>query len=175
MIKHLFGVLSEIENTHVVGIVLEPGIIHDYSSYHHLVFCGYDHVTLAHLHLAMATTDPDKTRIILYDEPGASPEREFGALLYAGIDQRRFPLNCATRIMYSWSHRDLVHITRQDVLKYGNGSEPTRTDSDPKPAQSESGSSSRTNRARQVENKRTAPSRKRTRPAGSNSGKTGGE
>lgn len=166
MIMHLLGVLSDIENTHVVGVVLESGIVHDYSSYNHLVFCGYDHVTFAHLHLAMATTDPDKTRITLYDEPGASVERELGTLLYAGIDRRRIDASSATRLIYSWSHRDLVATTKQDVLKYENGPGTAGTTSNPEPAQSEPGPDSGADRARQVENKRAASTRKRTRPTG---------
>lgn len=173
MIKHLFGVLSEIENTHVVGIVLEPGIVHDYSSYHHLVFCGYDHVTFAHIHLAMATTDPDKVRITLYDEPGASTERELGTLLYAGIDRRRIDASAATRLIYSWSHRDLVATAKQDVLRYGHGPESAGTTGSAEPAPAPSRPDPRADRARQVENKGAAPARKRTRPAGGVAGKAG--
>ena len=178
MIKHLFGVLSEIENTYVVGIILEPGTIHDYSSYHHLVFCGYDHVTFAHLHLAMATTDPDKVRITLYDEPGASTERELGTLLYAAIDRRRIDASDATRLVYSWSHRDLVATTKQDMLKYGHGPESAGTTGSTEPASPPPGSNPRVDRARQVENKGTASPRKRTRPAGGatvKGGDTGGD
>ncbi len=165
MIKHLFGVLSEIENTYVTGATLEPSVIPDYSSYDHLIFCGYDHVSFAHIHLAMETTDPKKVRITLYDEPGASSEREFGTLLYAGIDRRRIDPGAATRLVYSWSHRNLVAITKQDVLEYENGSGISETTGNTKQNAVTPGPSSGTDRTRQVESKGATPARKRTRSA----------
>lgn len=165
MIGHLRSVLAEIEGVEVATEVLTPDRPIPYSDYDHLVFCGYDHATLGHIHLAMAATET--TRITLYDEPGAAIDRELGAIIYRAIDLRRAPGSSATRLVSSWSHRDIVATARQDVLKLGNG-----TDGSDKPAAgavdspSRSGNSGRGTRARKVENKGGAPAREGNEAAG---------
>lgn len=158
MIGHLKSVLAEVEGVEVSIEILNPQRPVPYNDYQHLVFCGYDHTTLGHINLAMAATET--ARITLYDEPGAAIDRELGAVIYRAIDLRRAPGSSATRLVSSWSHRDIVATARQDVLKFGNG-----TDGPDKPAAgavdspSRSGNSGRGTRARKVENKGGAPAR----------------
>ncbi len=160
MIHHLDGVLAEIEGVEVVTEELAADRAVDYGRYDHLVFCGYDHITLGHIHLAMAATET--ARITLYDEPGAAIDRELSAIMFRAIDLRRAPGSSATRLVSSWSHRDVVATARQDVLKSTNGApqrhpEPTPG---PSPTPARSGKPSRTPRARKVDVEGEAQARK---------------
>lgn len=153
MIGHLAGVLAEVEGAEVVAEKLAADRIVDYNRYDHLVFCGYDFVTLGHIHLAMAATDPERVRITLYDEPGAAIDRELSAIVFRAIDLRRAPGSSATRLVTSWSHRDIVSTARQDVLRLAHGApqrppEPTPSHSST-PARS--GKPNRSPRARKVD------------------------
>lgn len=125
MIDHLSGLLDELENIHTDQIILTPGLLLTLSEYQHLVFCGLDHLTLAFLHLALESTDSESTRITLYDEPGASAERELNSLLFRGVDHGRMPSSSVTRLTHSWSHRDIVATCKQDVLRCSDGPGPT--------------------------------------------------
>lgn len=160
MITHLSGLLAELENTQTDHIVVSADALPVLAGYHHLVFCGLDHPTLAALHLALHTTDSEGTRITLYDEPGASAERELNALLFRGVDHGRMPAQSVTRLTHSWSHRDILATCKQDVLKYGDGPgsvEPTAGSGSAKPARrSGKGSSG----AREVAGTRKAQARK---------------
>lgn len=165
MIGHLRSVLAEVEGVEVATEVLTPDRPIPYNDYHHLVFCGYDHVTLGHLHLAMAATET--ARITLYDEPGAAIDRELGAIIYRAIDLRRVPGSSATRLVSSWSHRDIIATARQDVLKLGNGTDgPNQPAAGPVDAPSRSGNSGRGSRARKVETKGNTSARKGDAAAG---------
>jgi len=161
MVTCLEGLLKETDGVEVTSVQLDPVTVPDYSTYHHLVFCGYDHITLAHLHLALGVTDPTVTRITLYDEPGASIERELNTLLFRGVDvNARIPAGSVTRLTHSWSHRDIVAVCKQDVLKYTN--EDTRSagkDSGPQPVKPPTRTRSGSTRARQVAGKGAAPAR----------------
>ena len=152
MIRHLEGVLAEVEGVEVVTERLTADCVPDYNLYGHVVFCGYDHITLGHIHLAMAATDPAKVRITLYDEPGAAIDRELSAIVFRAIDLRRAPGSSATRLVSSWSHRDVVATAKQDALKSRDGSarypEPTPG---PSSTPARSGKSNRTTRARKVD------------------------
>ena len=159
MIGHLRSVLSGVEGVEVATEVLTPDRPIPYNNYHHLVFCGYDHTTLGHTHLAMAATET--ARITLYDEPGAAIDRERGAIIYRAIDLRRAPGSSATRLVSSWSHRDIVATARQDVLKFGNGTDgPNQPAASAVDSPSRPGNPGRGSRARKVENKGGAPARK---------------
>ena len=153
MIRHLEGVLAEIDGVEVVTEKLVADRAVDYSRYGHLVFCGYDHTTLGHIHLAMAVTDPAKVRITLYDEPGAAIDRELSAIVFRAIDLRRAPGSSATRLVSSWSHRDVVATAKQDVLKSTHGAPQRPTEPTPGPSSTpaRSGKPSRTPRARKMD------------------------
>lgn len=161
MVTCLKGLLKETDGIELTSVELDPVTVPDYTGYGHLVFCGYDHVTFAHLHLALELTDPATVRITLYDEPGASIERELNTLLFRGVDvNSRIPAGSVTRLTHSWSHRDIVAVCRQDVLKYTN--EDTRSagkDSSPQPVKPVSRTRSGSTRARQVAGKGAAPAR----------------
>jgi len=159
MINHLTRILTDIDNVKVDCVELNTNKIVDFSCYRTVVVCGYDHVTLAHLHFALESTDPTTTRIILYDEPGASIERELNTLLVAGSDRGRVPASSTTRLTHSWSHRDIVATIRQDLLQYSDGPEPARQPASPEPAKPRPGRSSRGPRARKVDGKGEAPAR----------------
>lgn len=167
MINHLVRVLTDTGNVRVDRVELSPSTLVDFTVYRTIVVCGYDHITLAHLHLILESTDPSDTRIVLYDEPGAIIERELNTLLVAGSDRGRVPTSSTTRLIHSWSHRDIVAMTGQDVLKYGNGPEPARQPASPEPAKPRSGRSSRSSRARKVDGKGKAPAREGNGDAGS--------
>jgi len=152
MIDHLEKILSEMDGVEVKNINLDnTQYSSSLSSYQHLVFCGLDHLTLAGLHLALESTDPETTRITLYDEPGASAERELNSVLFRGVDHRRMPPHSVTRLTHSWSHRDIVATCKQDVLKYDNG--PGLAKSTPSSGSTKSSrrSSSGSSRTRKVE------------------------
>ena len=160
MIGHLSGLLAKLENTQTDHIVLSAGSLPSLAGYHHLVFCGLDHLTLASLHLALESTDAESTRITLYDEPGASTERELNALLFRGVDHGRMPASSVTRLTHSWSHRDIIATCKQDVLRCSDGpgpsGQPASSGSDKSPRRSGKGSP----RAREVADTRAAQARK---------------
>ena len=159
MIGHLRSMLAEIDGVDVSIEVLNPGRPVPYSNYQHLVFCGYDHTTLGHIHLAMAATET--ARITLYDEPGAAIDRELGAIVYRAIDLRRAPGSSATRLVSSWSHRDIIATARQDVLKLSHGTDgSTQPTADVVDAPSRPGNPGRGSRARKVETKGDTSARK---------------
>jgi len=159
MIDHLDSELSGVPGVEVSQLILDPSkVFIPLTSYNHLVFCGYDHTTLASLHYAMEVV-PDDVRIVMYDEPGAAIDRELNTLFFRGIDMGRIPGSSSTRIIYSWSYKDIVSISRQDVLKSSNGSGPSGTIKGSGKSKSASRSSSRNNRARQVESKGEAQAR----------------
>ena len=173
MIRHLEGVLAEVDGVEVVTERLSADTVPDYGRYDHLVFCGYDHVTLGHIHLAMAATT--ETRITLYDEPGAAIDRELSAIVFRAIDLRRAPGSSSTRLVSSWSHRDIVATARQDVLKSSNGAarhpEPTPS---PSSAPARAGKPGRTPRARKVDVAGAAPTREGDAAVGGEAGGGGG-
>ena len=175
MIRHLETVLGEIEDLEVVTERLNTDTLPNYTLYGHLVFCGYDHITLGHIHLAMAVTDPAKTRITLYDEPGAAIDRELSAIMFRAIDLRRAPGSSATRLISSWSHRDIVVTARQDVLKSKDGAsrnpKPTPGSS---PAPARSGKPGRNPKPRKVDAAGTAPAREGDAAVGGEDGVTTG-
>jgi hypothetical protein len=159
MIGHLRSVLAEIEGVEVAIEILTSERPIPYSDYQHLVFCGYDHTTLGHIHLAMAATET--ARITLYDEPGAAIDRELGAIVYRAIDLRRVPGSSATRLVSSWSHRDIIATARQDVLKLSHGTDGSNQPAaGPVDAPSRSGNSGRGSRTRKVETKGNTSARK---------------
>lgn len=166
MINHLNRVLTDIGNIRVDLVELNANTLVDFTAYRTIIVCGYDHITLAHLHLALNNTDPANTRIVLYDEPGASIERELNTLLVAASDRGRVPASSTTRLTHSWSHRDIVATARQDLLQYGNGPEPARQSASPEPAKSRSGRGSRSSRTRKVDGEGKAPARERDGDAG---------
>jgi hypothetical protein len=133
MIQHLEGVLKEIEGVDVKTCTLTSGFKAlpqaDYT-----IFCGYDHVTLAYLHLAL-----DKAlKLAVYDEPGKALQTELGALMYRGVDSDRIPPGSLSAVEYFWSYKDIVGIVKQNLR--GSGNHP------------------RTNRTRQVEDAGDPPS-----------------
>ena len=166
MISHLSGVLKEIEGVDVEEKLLTVGNSTPILKYDHLVFCGYDHTTLGNLWLAMASTDPDKVRITMYDEPGSALDRELSAIMFRGIDSRRMPGSSATRLIYSWSHRDLVAITRQDVLKCNGGIGSNQSTTQSVKAKPRPGDSSRGARTRKVDVEGEAQTRERDEASG---------
>lgn len=160
MIGHLSGLLAELENTQTDHITLESvSPLPKLTDYHHLVFCGLDHPTLATLHLALHTTDAEGTRITLYDEPGASAERELNALLFRGVDHGRMPPSSVTRLTHSWSHRDILATCKQDVIKYGDGPGSTGQPASSGASKPPSGGGKGGARARKVEATRAAQAR----------------
>jgi len=160
MIDHLSGLLAELENTQADSIILTPGSLPSLAGYHHLVFCGLDHLTLAALHLALESTDSESTRITLYDEPGASAERELNALLFRGVDHGRMPAQSVTRLTHSWSHRDIVATCKQDVLRCSDGPGPSGQPASSGSAKPTRRAGSRGSRAREVADTGTAQARK---------------
>lgn len=159
MIDHLSGLLAELENAQVDVVVLTPGSLPALAGYHHLVFCGLDHLTLAALHFALHTTDFESTRITLYDEPGASVERELNALLFRGVDHGRMPASSVTRLTHSWSHRDIVATCKQDALRCPDGPEPSGQPASSGSAKPTSRGSKRGTGAREVASTRAAQAR----------------
>lgn len=139
MISHLHESLRNINNVEVEKFILEPGNTPPLSD--HVVFCGYDHVTLAHLHLALDRGD----RTTMYDEPGRSLQSELGNIFFRGVDARRLPSASLGAVEYSWSGRDIVAITRFEAAKLP---------SEPKPR-----SRPRVNSPRQVEDGRDSSAR----------------
>jgi len=151
MIDHLDSELSRVPGVEVSQLVLDPSkVFTPLTSYDHLVFCGYDHTTLASLHYSMEVVS-EKVRIVMYDEPGASIDRELNSLFFRGIDMGRIPGSSSTRIIYSWSYKDILAISSQDVLKLKDGSGHPGAVKKPGKSKSPSRSSSRNTRTRQVE------------------------
>jgi hypothetical protein len=139
MIDHLYKALNEISNISVEKFTLKPGNTPPPSD--HLVLCGYDHVTLAHLHLALERGD----RITMYDEPGRSLQSELSNIFFRGVDARRLPTSSLAGVEYSWSGRDIVAVTKFDVAKL--------------PSEPKSRSRTRANSPRQVEDGGNASAR----------------
>lgn len=113
MIDHLVTTLNEIEGAVVEEVPLSPSKFPSLSDYDHLIFCGYDHTTLGHIFFTLETNST--ARITLYDEPGASPERNLGNLIFGAVDLGRMPASSTTRLLYSWAYRELVAIVKQDA------------------------------------------------------------
>lgn len=135
MIEYLYKSLEGISNVAVEEFVLTPGNTSPSSD--HLVLCGYDHVTLAHLHLALGRGD----RVTMYDEPGRSLKSELDAIFYQGVDVRRLPPATLSAVEYCWNCRDIISVTKRcsEQLKHR--------------------SSPRANSPRQVEDNGTASAR----------------
>lgn len=148
MISHLAEILAPEEGVEVEQVLLSPTSLPSLLSYDHLVFCGYDHTTLAHLFLALETSRPSQ-RITLYDSAGSSPERELNNLIFSAVDLGRMPASSTTRLLYSWGYRDILAIARQDAKSGQRIAEATEGGGGAKPP---SRPGSRANRARQVEN-----------------------
>lgn len=166
MIAHLDSELSGIPGVEVSQLVLDPSkVFIPLTNYDHLVFCGYDHLTLASLHYTMEVA-PKEIRLVMYDEPGAAIDRELNILFFRGIDMGRMPGSSSTRIIYSWSYKDIVSISRQDMLLSSNGSGVSGTVKGSSKSKSPSRSGSRNTRARQVEDKREAQAREGNETAG---------
>lgn len=117
MISHLQTCLG----ANAKSIELSADRLNDFSPYQVLVFCGYDHITLAHLNLALDLT-PTSTTIVWYDEPGASIDRELNSVLFRGMDAGRIPPASVSRIVNSWSYQDIVAISKQRLLESPDGS-----------------------------------------------------
>jgi hypothetical protein len=135
--------LGSLDGTETDRVVLDSSPV-PYSQYDLLVFCGYDHVTLAHIHLAMDSG----AKLIIFDEPGKSIERELNSVLFSGMDAGRLPPSSLGLITHSWNHKDIVGIAK--LLPRTSG--PDRPGPD---------------RARQVESSGKSPARKGTGTAGS--------
>jgi hypothetical protein len=151
MTDHLYTTLEQIEKVEVVRVDLLPGQPVVYGNYAYIVFCGYDHAVLSHLHAAMAVTDPQSTRIILYDEPGASPQFELNSLMFRGVDSARLPAHSVTRLIFSWTYRDVLIMAQNDPLRLKDDTGSAKAASRPKSAKSDSRNVERSARARQVE------------------------
>ena len=108
MSNHLIEVLNQIEGSQAERVVLTPSKLPDFEQYNVLVFCGYDHVTLSAIHLAL---NLDRS-IIIYDEPGKAIERELNSVLFSGMDQRRIPPSSLSRTTHSWTFRDVTGIVQ---------------------------------------------------------------
>lgn len=161
MITHLSKVLKEVPDVQVDELELSPNSFIPTDQYDHLVFCGYDHVTLANLHMALATEPQEETkRIFLFDEPGASINMQLSSLFFQGISYHRIPPSSASRLISCWSYRDIVGVARADVVKLDNGPKTPESASNTGDAKPPTGRGQRANRARQVETQRKAPTRK---------------
>lgn len=162
MINHLSSVLKDLDGVVVDEIDLKSDLRLDSARYNYVVFCGYDHVTLAHIHLVLSEEPKGEVnRIFLFDEPGASIERQLSSLIFQGIDYQRIPAGSASRLISSWSYRDIVGMARVDMVKLENGKpapEPTPDSGDVK---SSTRTNQRVNRTRQVETKGKTSTRKR--------------
>lgn len=162
MISHLALVLKDLEGVEVDEVDLKKDLRLDSGKYNYFIFCGYDHVTLAHIHLVLSEEPSGGVnRIFLFDEPGASIERQLSSLIFQGIDYQRIPAGSASRLISSWSYRDIVGMARVDMVKLKDGQstpEPAPDSGDAKPAPR---SNQRVNRTRQVETKGKASARKR--------------
>ncbi len=160
MIDHLEKILSETDGIEVERVRLDDTqYSSSLSSNQHLIYCGFDHLTLASLHLALESTDSENTRITLYDEPGASTERELNALLFRGVDHGRMPSSSVTRLTHSWSHRDIVATCKQDVLRCSDGPGPTGQPASSGSAKPARRAGSGNSRARKVETSGAAQAR----------------
>lgn len=161
MITHLSKVLKGVTNVQVNELELSSKSFAPFDQYDYLVFCGYDHVTLANIHMALASESEEETkRIFLFDEPGASINMQLSSLIFQGIDYRRIPPSSASRLISCWSYRDIVGVARADVVKLDNGPKTPESASDTGDAKPTTGRGQRANRARQVETQRKAPTRK---------------
>lgn len=89
-------------------IVLDQTPDLTYDPYDLLVFCGYDHITLARIHLALDSGRP----LIILDEPGKSIERELNAVLFSAMDAGRIPPSFLDLITHSWNYKDIVAIAK---------------------------------------------------------------
>jgi len=143
MSDHLEKVLNEIEGVQAKRQVLTKASLPKFSGSDVLVFCGYDHITLSAIHLAL---DSEK-KIILFDEPGKSVEREINSVLFLGMDQGRIPSSSLSCITHSWNYRDITGVVHT-ILRH----EPR------KPAEPDS---SGPDTARPVENSRKPSARAR--------------
>lgn len=76
----------------------------DFSPYSLIVFCGYDHITLANIHMALH----EGKNIILFDEPGKSLERELNSVMFLGMDSGRISSDFFKLITHCWSYRDVL-------------------------------------------------------------------
>ena len=148
MSSHLEKVLNEIDGVLAEREVLTKTSLPDFSQPRDvLVFCGYDHLTLSAIHLALDSGQ----KIILFDEPGKSVEREVNSLLFSGMDQGRIPPTSLSSITHSWTYRDITGVVHT-LLRHESRESAETNSSGP-------------DRTRQVENTRKASPRKRTRGA----------
>ena len=83
-------------------------VLVDMAEYDLLVFCGYDHITLAHIHIALHQHKP----LIIFDEPGKSLERELNSVLFLGMDSGRVTPEFFKLITHCWSYRDVVGLIK---------------------------------------------------------------
>lgn len=132
MIDFLFKNLEKIENIDLEKFTLAAG--NTPPPCDHLILCGYDHITLSHLHLALDRSD----RITMYDEPGRSLQTELTNVFYRGVDSSRLPQGVLSAVEYSWSFKDVVSSVKFSA---------SRLPDEPKPR-----SRKRANSSRQVEN-----------------------
>jgi hypothetical protein len=144
MIDHLDKVLTEVKGVEVVRHPLQA--FSAPPECHYTVFCGYDHLTLAHLHLTLSLG----RTATMYDEPGRSLESELNNILFRGVDARRIPASSLDALQYSWSFRDIVALVKSNALKLP---------SEPKSNKPVTRTRSRANSPRQVENSGTASPR----------------
>ena len=151
MADHLEKSLNELEGVKADRVTLSSLLTLDFSLYDVLVFCGYDHITLAHVHLAL-----DSGRDInLYDEPGQAIERELNSVLFSGMGCGRIPPSSLSRITHSWTYRDILGLVKTK-LRQSNASDLSRTNSS---------TGSEPDRTRQVEATGKTQTRKGTRTA----------
>lgn len=144
MVDHLTETLKSVEGVEPVRHQLKPQSLLDTPEHDRLVLCGYDHLSLAFLHISLASPPP--SGITLYDEPGRSLESELNNILFRGVDSERISSSSLSVLDYSWSYRDIVARAKLE-----SKSKPAK----PRPR-------TRTNRARQVENAGDAPAREGT-------------
>lgn len=133
--------LSKVEGLEIIELCTDrvtppPEAIQDYGL---VVFCGYSLSLLSALFLALGQGVP----VLLYDLPGESIDRELNAVLFSGVDSRRFPPSVLSQVTHSWTYKDIVGICKQMVK-----------DATPK------GTTGNVDRARPVENTRKSSTRK---------------
>jgi hypothetical protein len=138
MISHLRDSLSKVKKCEVREITLEQGTAIDWQEFEHIVFCGYDHLTLSYLHQCLST-DPSSS-LTFYDEPGKSLQSELNNIFFRGVDCSRIPASSLSAIEYSWSYRDILSLVERSCRNL-----------DEKSLRSKPRSSSRNSQPRQVE------------------------
>jgi hypothetical protein len=87
------------------------------SSYDLVVICGYSLSLLSVLFAALESG----AKVVSYDLPGDSIERDLNSMLFLGVDAQRFPPSALSQMTYSWNYRDIVGICKQLVKNVPEG------------------------------------------------------